>query len=424
MKASPHYRVTIGGIGLVVLVCSLLLAGLVQHSDTWASIIHLLYGTLLALSLVGAICVPKERRAPWLGFAAFGIAHSVFTVRPFPEKYLSDWVTYLIHVSTGMARVEMPSLFAGDREISEIVSYSCGLIFASVGAVVSQFVFSGFRGEPITQSANVHPARRAWTARRILGALAEYLAFAYVALLATRWWPSPASTLVIYTTWGVLLLIAIAAAFGRGRPRALYLGAMLFGTVYLMSVTLHLPSYWQGWPRPATHLMLNAIRPWIPGATPPSYPAPSSETVAAHERIRSILNRPVTIAFDNPITLQEFFKQVDKVFIEVDGKDAGIQIEPVALQEAEATLESPIRVSCVDRELRKVLRTVLRQLGMVYHIEGGAIVVEAASSDHRILEPLDSLVAPYFQIGQCFLAICAAVIGAFLGPMVYDRVAE
>ena len=58
-----------------------------------------------------------------------------------------------------------------------------------------------------------------------------------------------------------------------------------------------------------------------------------------------------------------------------------VYVDPIGLQEAEKTLNSTVRIDLDGVPLRRTLQLVLKQLGLVYHVEDGMIFITSAESE-------------------------------------------
>ena len=71
------FRISVGGLMVVVVIAAIGIAALRSASELWASFILTLTFGILATASLGALLRRGERRAFWIGFAAFGWGYIV-----------------------------------------------------------------------------------------------------------------------------------------------------------------------------------------------------------------------------------------------------------------------------------------------------------------------------------------------------------
>ncbi len=92
-----------------------------------------------------------------------------------------------------------------------------------------------------------------------------------------------------------------------------------------------------------------------------------------------------------------------------------IYIDPVGLNEAEKTMMSPI---CLDMEgvpLSHSLKLLLKQLDLRFEVRDGLMTITYVKSTH---DP-DAERLAFLQIGHCWFAILAGILGGMLGRWFY-----
>ncbi len=205
-------------------------------------------------------------------------------------------------------------------------------------------------------------------------------------------------------TCAVVGLAIVGAAAGRGRRRAIWLGAALFGAGYMLLV----------FGRPAsrpprayfpTDRMLEALLPLFP----PSPRGPYRENA----RIRAELDRPIPMRFETETPLDDVLKYIKQATTSPDYPGIPIYVDPIGLQEAERSLNSTVQVDLDGVPLRETLGLCLKQLGLAYEVKDGRIRI---TSEEESPEP--DLDDPFLVVGHCLLALVAAGFGALAAPMV------
>jgi hypothetical protein len=97
----------------------------------------------------------------------------------------------------------------------------------------------------------------------------------------------------------------------------------------------------------------------------------------------------------------------------MEGKTIPIYVDPIGLQMAARTLQSTVQVDLEGVPLKSSLRRCLQQLGLVYGVEDGFLLI---TSDELILPRYDD---PFRVVGHCLLALIAAGIGGLVVPLAF-----
>ena len=100
------------------------------------------------------------------------------------------------------------------------------------------------------------------------------------------------------------------------------------------------------------------------------------------EAILDTLDRPVSVQFPDDTPLHLFLKYVKEQTRSTSlPKGIPIYIDPVGLQEAEKTMDSPVTIDLESIPLRACVRLALKQLGLEYRVRDGVMVIGAANSE-------------------------------------------
>jgi hypothetical protein len=438
-------RFSIAGLMGVVLVASLGLAALRYASPTLAGVVFMLTCSVLALAVVGVACRGQAERAWWLGFALFGWGYLI----------LAFWSSYSLPALPTMTLVEAlrstlgaaPSAkgvgpmsggggfggggFGGGGGLGgsgiEYASYAqighCfwSLLAATLGAMVARVFFSApmSRSESArTDSLQVGATPRSWWRRPLAIGLACLVLVSFLAVVGLRsargLWLGAGAILLL--TWGLLGLTALGAICGRGRRRAVCLGATLFGVGYLILIFGLYPDRLT-WPYLATDYFLNSLRPRFPRFVTVEFPANSGGNADATARVLKALEQPVPVQFPVETPLDDVLKYIQAATKGPDGVTIPIYVDPVGLQEAEKTIQSTVAINVAGVPLKTPLRLLLAQLGMVYYVRDGLLIITSGSSE---LESSSLIVDPFLLVGHCLLALLAAGLGSVAGLLVYD----
>ena len=140
-------------------------------------------------------------------------------------------------------------------------------------------------------------------------------------------------------TWAVLGLVALGEAFSRGRRRARRLGALLFGAGYLVLISGHSgEETWAGIPG---NRLFGAVRTYLP-VVPTERRAASEGIAGANARILKALEQSVSFHFSGEVPLEDALVRLDGGARTDDGRPLPIYANPIALQEQDRTLQSPV----------------------------------------------------------------------------------
>lgn len=97
-----------------------------------------------------------------------------------------------------------------------------------------------------------------------------------------------------------------------------------------------------------------------------------------------LLARRSDFTMENEIPLQDFLRYVQDQTASGEGEPGvSIYVDPIALLEAERTLQSPVTLSLRDVPISKALELTLRQLELAYRVdpEGFVTIVSAETED-------------------------------------------
>ncbi len=134
----------------------------------------------------------------------------------------------------------------------------------------------------------------------------------------------------------------------------------LFGIGY-MGLIFRRPGI-PNWPHVATDRLLYRLReffPWIIDEVPDP-----ADVAASNAFVFKTLDRLIPLRFPNETPLEDFLKAIRAAARGPDGRGIAIYVDPLGLQEAEKTLQSPIAIDIEGVPLRTSLRLALRQLGL------------------------------------------------------------
>jgi hypothetical protein len=102
------------------------------------------------------------------------------------------------------------------------------------------------------------------------------------------------------------------------------------------------------------------------------------------EGIYEVLDQPLVLTYPDGASLEDVLKELIRITTGKPKLPSGIPIyvDPVGLQEAERTMESPVRKpeSAAQLTLGEHLRRILEPLGLAYVIKDGFLMVTSTES--------------------------------------------
>jgi hypothetical protein len=420
----PRTRVSIASLMAVVLIVSFSLAALRSYSMYWANAVLLVSCGILSVGVVGIACGGTSGRAWWAGFSVFGWGYMFLTIWLEPWRLGGIWSPILglaSSVTTALG-VQRPQRGTGFFDFGEdwspppagaiIAQALASLVFAMMGGTLCHFLFAGPTAPLIRPTDEARTESRRHRRTALIVGLTAIVLVAVAAVTAARKAPGTTAGAIFLLTWGLLVLAALRAGLNRGSTRARWLGAALFGAGYLLLVSGHREDL--TWPQYTSNELLNAARPWLPAI--PTERRPGSDSVAtANERILKSLEWKIPIHCAEPTPLTDVLASIKSELRHREEWDIPIYVDPVGLQEAEKTMQSPVQMEMNDVPLRTTLGLLLRQLGMIYEVRGGLIHITSAAAND--FDPVPAYVDPYLLIGQCVLALLAACLGGVAAPI-------
>jgi hypothetical protein len=122
------------------------------------------------------------------------------------------------------------------------------------------------------------------------------------------------------------------------------------------------------------------------------------------QAINAKLEEPVAMNFANETPLEDLLKHIKQATTH-GSNDPGIPIyvDPIGLQEAEKTMTSTVQLDLDGVPLRRTLQLALKQLGLIYFVDDGILVITSEETgDHTKLPPSQAEPAPFVQKTEKF----------------------
>jgi hypothetical protein len=404
----------------IVLVASLGLAALHEASEMMAGVMLLLTHGILALALVGSICRRGASRAWWIGFLVFGGTYlylASWTPSQLPTITLLERIQSSVGATASSARPArtVAGLWQPPAPFAQVGHCLWSLLAATLGAFLARACFAS--GAAHREGAVDQPqeagavAARGWP-RLAAMTFAAFVLIATIAAVGSRSRPGLWSGTILFLTWGLLGLVALGAAFSRGRQRVTWAGAALFGATYLLLV-FGSDNYGRSSPHSIADSLVHDLREWLPSLATGSL-ADRGSVIAANERVLKALDQVVPMRFPSDTPLEDVVKYIQATALCLDGRRIPIYVDPVGLLEAEKSQNSPVRIELDGVPLSTSLRLALGQLGMTYYVKDGLLQITSMGC----YDPPYGFEDAYLVVGHCLLALGATVLGGLLAPLV------
>jgi hypothetical protein len=142
-------------------------------------------------------------------------------------------------------------------------------------------------------------------------------------------------------------------------------------------------------PKPAP-----AAQPGQPGKSDGPGKDPKSLAILAR------LEEPLAMSFPNETPLEDVLKYIKVATQGTSDSGIPIYVDPLGLQEADKTLTSPVQLDLEGVPLRRTLQLALQQLGLVYFVDDGLLVITSAEAEDKQLRPTSIEPPPFVKKQQ------------------------
>ncbi len=236
-------------------------------------------------------------------------------------------------------------------------------------------------------------------------------------VLASLRFPSyAAAAAALLVTQAILAFAILAVVYRAGEGRAFWLGFALFGWGY-MALT------WESWigqsadrPEMLTSIALDHLGAWFHRTPAPQTALwPFTGPTSGDDRNRRILAKldlPVSMSFANETPFKHVLAYIKAATTDAHYGGIQIYVDPVALNEAGKTMNSPVTLEAEGAPLRVTLELLLKQLDLGYVVQDGLLKIGKASTL--------SSAAPFGRMGHCYWALLAAFCGGCAGRTLYN----
>jgi RNA polymerase sigma factor (sigma-70 family) len=101
-----------------------------------------------------------------------------------------------------------------------------------------------------------------------------------------------------------------------------------------------------------------------------------------NQAIRAMLNKPISIPFADETPLEDVIKYIKAATVSPRLPEGiPVYVDPIALQNAEKTLTSPVQLALEGVKLKRTLRILLKQLDLGYAVEHGFLTITNIESE-------------------------------------------
>lgn len=96
------------------------------------------------------------------------------------------------------------------------------------------------------------------------------------------------------------------------------------------------------------------------------------------------LEEPIAMSFANETPLEQVLKYIKQATTTDNFNGIPIYVDPVGLQQAERSLNSTVQIDLEGVPLRRTLQLVLAQIGLIYFVEDGILVITNAEAEAHL----------------------------------------
>ncbi|MDR3637414.1 MAG: hypothetical protein P4L84_26655, partial [Isosphaeraceae bacterium] len=124
------------------------------------------------------------------------------------------------------------------------------------------------------------------------------------------------------------------------------------------------------------------------------------------------LDEPISMSFANETPLEDVLKYIKSATQGPNDSGIPIYVDPVGLQEAEKTMQSPVQLDLEGVPLKTTLRLLLKQLGLTYTVKDGMLTITSESSDDQ---PTEIRVYPVADLAIIPMSLMGGGMGGGMG---------
>ncbi|MGZ3396298.1 MAG: hypothetical protein ACXWPK_19340 [Isosphaeraceae bacterium] len=103
-------------------------------------------------------------------------------------------------------------------------------------------------------------------------------------------------------------------------------------------------------------------------------------------KIQAKLDQPIAMSFPNETPLEDVLKYIKTATQDANDTGIPIYVDPLGMQEADKTLTSPVSIDLEGVPLKRTLRLLLKQLGLIYTVKDGYLMITSETSEDQQTE--------------------------------------
>jgi RNA polymerase sigma factor (sigma-70 family) len=149
-------------------------------------------------------------------------------------------------------------------------------------------------------------------------------------------------------------------------------------------------------------LLAQAKTPAKPAPVPAPTPAHPGRSDGPGKDVRSQvilakLEQPIAMSFASETPLEDLLKYIKQATQGPSEPGIPIYVDPIGLQEAEKSLTSTIHIDLDGVPLRRTLQLALSQIGLMYFVDDGILVITSQESENQRLPPSSVEPSPFLM---------------------------
>jgi hypothetical protein len=108
------------------------------------------------------------------------------------------------------------------------------------------------------------------------------------------------------------------------------------------------------------------------------------------QAVLKALDEPIALRFAREAPLEKVLDQIKEKAKGADGEPIPIYVDPQGLQDAGATLQSPVVIDLANAPLKFSLRLILKQVRLAYCVRDGVIIISSLEGIEQELMEAES----------------------------------
>jgi hypothetical protein len=417
----PKPHISIARLMKWVLVVALAIVAWRFDAASWASIIFLVTCGVLALSIVGGVCLRGVERGWWIWFGVVGWGYMALAFGrgdPGPEGTLlpmSHWIKRAMSATIYQDGWRITEFGEDGDPYFQIGHCLCAMLGATIAATLGRAAWGGSNSSSALREIDMTPEHTRGVEKRVFR-LASAVSTVLVLLFSaaaistgSHGW-SDAVFLLVSTA---LAITAAVAGIVRGRIQARFLGAAVYGWGYLL-LAAYAVAYPQirgdaEPPRLFTTEFLDQARRRDPLFR--RIFAPPSDRHPDNDPVLSALEQPFLLRAVRTQDVDDLVKALRRTTLSPEmTRGIPFWVESTGLSEREKTMTPTIiyDVAPGSVPIRTALTLMLEQQDWRYVVKGGLVEI-SWKRDPIAISMYDD---PMQRVMHCVIAFLAAGVGS------------